>query len=82
MFSLMGMEDGDEDDGDDDEGEEVQNARDIQMLERLQYDDNDDNNDDEPKTPMIQPQLQLLLNNIDSDDDNYDLVVANSEEYF
>ena len=54
MFSLIGMEDGDEDDGDDDEGDEVKNAKDLQILERLQLgDDNDEKNDDEPETPMI-----------------------------
>jgi hypothetical protein len=70
MFLLMGMEvdnDIDQDDGDEDEGEEVQNAKDLQMLERLQLDDdNDDNDGDEPN----------LLDNIDSDDDTYDPAVT------
>jgi len=76
MFSLMGMEvdnDIDQDDGDEDDGEEVQNAKDLQMLERLQLgDDNDDNDGDEPD----------LLDNIDSDDDTYDPAAADREEYF
>jgi hypothetical protein len=76
MFSQMGMEvdnDIDQDHGDEDEGEEVQNAKDLQMLERLQLgDDNDDNNGDEPD----------LLDNIDSDDNTYDPAAADHEEYF
>ena len=56
-----------------DDGEEVQNAKDLQMLERLQLgDDNDDNDGDEPD----------LLDNIDSDDDTYDPATADREEYF
>jgi hypothetical protein len=43
------------------------------MLERLQLgDDNDDNDGDEPN----------LLDNIDSDDDTYDPVAVDREEYF
>jgi hypothetical protein len=76
MFSLMGMEvdnDIDQDDGDEDEGELVQNAKDLQMLERLLLgDDNDDNDGDEPD----------LLDNIDSVDDTYDLAAADREESF
>jgi hypothetical protein len=76
IFSLMGMEvdnDIDEDDGDEDDGDEVQNVNDLEMLERLQLDDdNDDNDGDEAD----------LFDNIDSDDDTYDLAIADREDYF
>jgi hypothetical protein len=48
----------------------VQNSKDLQMLERLQL--GDDNDGDEPD----------LLDNIDSDDDTYDLAATDHEEYF
>ena len=60
MSSLMGMEV--DNDIDEDDGDEVQNANDLQMLERLRLgDDNDDNVGDEVD----------FFDNIDSDaDDN------------
>ena len=51
----------------------MQNAKDLQILERLQLgDDNDDNDGDELD----------LLDNIDSDDDTNDPATADREEYF
>jgi hypothetical protein len=77
MFLLMGMEvdnDIDQDDGDEDEGEEVQNAKDLELLERLHFfDDTDESEEEEP---------DILVDNIDSDHENYDPSAANREDYF
>ena len=78
MFLLMGMEvdnDIDEDDGDEDDGDEVQNANDLQMLERLRL--GNDNEDNIPPSDSVDE-----LDNVDSDDETYDPANLNHEDYF
>ena len=60
---------------DDEEGDEVQNAKDIEMLERLHLDDDDEGN--------IEPSDSLVyLDNFDSDDETYDPDNPNNDDYF
>jgi hypothetical protein len=60
---------------DEEEGDEVQNANDIEMLERLHLDDDDEGN--------IEPSDRLVyLDNVDSDDETYDLDNHNNDDYF
>jgi hypothetical protein len=60
---------------DDEEGDEVQNAKDIEMLERLHLDDDDEGN--------IEPSDSVVyLDNFDSDDETYDPDNPNNDYYF
>jgi hypothetical protein len=60
---------------DDEEGDEVQNAKDIEMVERLHLDDDDEDN--------IEPSNNLVyLDNFDSDDETYDPDNPNNDDYF
>jgi hypothetical protein len=53
----------------------VQNADDIEMLERLHLDDDDEGN--------IEPSDSLVyLDNVDSDDETYDPDNPNNDDYF
>jgi hypothetical protein len=60
---------------DEDTGDEVQNAKDIEMLERLRL-----GNDDEDNIP---PSDSVdYLDNFDTDDETYDPANSNHEDYF
>ena len=60
---------------DDEEGDEVENAKDIEMLERLHLDDDDEGN--------IEPSDSVVyLDNFDSDDETYDPDNPNNDDYF
>ena len=55
--------------------DEVQNAKDIEMLERLHLDDDDEGN--------IEPSDSVVyLDNFDSDDETYDPDNPNNDDYF
>jgi hypothetical protein len=60
---------------DEEEGDEVQNANDIEMLERLHLDDDDEGN-------IERSDSLVYLDNVDSDDETYDLDNPNNDDYF
>jgi hypothetical protein len=60
---------------DEDAGDEVQNAKDIEMLERLCLGNDDEDN--------ISPSDSVdYLDNFDTDDETYDPANPNHEDYF
>jgi hypothetical protein len=75
LTKAIGMEVDNERVDDEDAGDEVQNAKDIEMLERLRL-----GNDDEDNIP---PSDSVdYLDNFDSDDKTYDPANPNHEDYF
>ena len=75
LTEAIGMEVDNERVDDEEEGDEVQNAKDIEMLERLHLDDDDEGN--------IEPSDSLVyLDNFDSDDETYDPDNPNNDDYF
>jgi hypothetical protein len=59
---------------DEEKGDEVQNAKDIEMLERLHLDDDDEGN--------IEPSDSVVhLDNFDSDDKTHDPNNPNNDDY-
>jgi hypothetical protein len=59
---------------DEEKGDEVQNAKDIEMLERLHLDDDDEGN--------IEPSDSVIhLDNFDSDDKTHDPSNPNNDDY-
>lgn len=75
LTEAIGMEVDNERVNDEEEGDEVQNAKDIEMLERLHLDDDDEGN--------IEPSDNLVyLDNFDSDDETYDPDNPNNDDYF
>jgi hypothetical protein len=74
LTEVIGMEVDNKRVDDEDVGDEVQNAKDIEMLERLHL-----GNDDEDNIP---PSDSVdYLDNFDSDDETYDLANPNHEDY-
>ena len=61
---------------DEDAGEEVRNAKDLELLERLQL-----GNDNEDKIPLLEHGLELL-DLRDSDDETYDPANLDEDDYF
>jgi hypothetical protein len=75
LTEAIGMEVHNERVDDEEEGDEVQNAKDIEMLERLHLDDDDEGN--------IEPLDNFVyLDNFDSDDETYDPNNPNNDDYF
>jgi hypothetical protein len=75
LTEAIGMEVHNERVDDEEEGDEVQNAKDIEMLERLHLDDDDEGN--------IEPLDNFVyLDNFDSDDETYDPDNPNNDDYF
>jgi hypothetical protein len=75
LTEVIGMEVDNERVDDEEEGDEVQNANDIEMLERLHLDDDDEGN--------IEPSDSLVyLDNVGSDDETYDPDNSNNDDYF
>ena len=62
---------------DEDAGDEVQNVKDFEMLERLRL-----GNDDEDNILPSDSVDYLGNDNVDSDDETYDLANPNHEDYF
>ena len=63
-------------DDEDDVDEEVRNAKDLELLERLQLDD-----DNEDEIPPLEHGLELL-DLRDSDDETYDPANPDEDDYF
>jgi hypothetical protein len=75
LTEAIGMEVDNKRVDDEEEGDEVQNAKDIEMLERLHLDDDDEGN--------IEPSDSVVhLDNFDSDDETYDPDNPNNDDYF
>jgi hypothetical protein len=75
LTKAIGMEVDNERVDDEEEGDEVQNANDIEMLERLHLDDDDEGN-------IERSDSLVYLDNVDSDDETYDLDNPNNDDYF
>jgi hypothetical protein len=60
---------------DEDAGDEVQNEKDLQMLDRLRL--GNDNEDNIPPSDSVD-----YFNNVDSDDESYDLANPDHVDYF
>jgi hypothetical protein len=75
LTEAIGMEVDNERVDDEEEGDEVQNAKDIEMLERLHIDDDDEGNN-EPSDNDV------YLDNFDSDDETYHPDNPNNDDYF
>ena len=75
LTDAIGMEVHNERVNDEDTGDEVQNAKDLEMLERLRL--CNDNEDNIPSSDTVD-----YLDNRDSDDETYDPANPNHEDYF